>query len=151
MYRFLLLSFVIFTVVGCGSMPKQHIFDKQVKIYNEYDIVWSAIISFFAESNVPIRTIEKTTGLIVAESEIFPEAWADCGSGWFFENRSNAKGTFNVFAAKQTDGGVKVTVNASFYATSFDVLNEAPNPPIRCYSTGEFERMLLDYVAATAQ
>jgi tetratricopeptide (TPR) repeat protein len=131
-------------------MPKQHIFDKQVKIYNEYDIVWSAIISFFAENNVPIRTIEKASGLIVAESQIFPEVWADCGSASFIETRSDATGTFNVFAVKQTGGGVNVTVNASFYANRYDILNEEPMPPMQCNSTGEFERMLLGYVAAMA-
>lgn len=151
MYKSLLLLLVIFTVVGCGTMPKEHFFNKQVKISNEYDIVWSAIVSFFAENNVPIKTIDKSSGLIVAESQVFPEVWADCGKASFVEFRSDAIGTFNIFALKQTGGGVNVSVNSSFHCNRYDTLNGVPMGRMQCNSTGVFERMLLDYITAMSK
>ena len=59
---------------GCASAPKTFNFNPVATIDAEYDDVWSAVVEYFAVSNLPIDTIEKDSGLIVT-------SWLDAGAG----------------------------------------------------------------------
>ena len=64
-------AFVLFSVLlsGCATVPATYDFDSK-KIYNNHkDFVWEGVMNFFAKNNIQIRTIEKASGLIYAETE----------------------------------------------------------------------------------
>ncbi len=130
-------------LVSCAAAPKQYIFDKELNIQNDYDKVWSAVISFFAENSIPVKTLEKESGLIMSESQTFPESWVDCGKGSFIEVKSPTIGVFNVFVRELDNGKVKVQVNVT-YRCNFTYKDASRQ--VTCNSTGEFERIILDYV-----
>ncbi len=155
MVRNLIVSGIIFLlfglIIGCSSMPKRHLFGNETNIKSEYDAVWTAAVAFFAEKNVLIKTIEKTSGLIMAESKTVPDEWIDCGKSGIDESRKGGSGVFNVFIIQEDDGFVKVTVNSQYHCERWETLEEKYLGIMECNSTGEFESMLLDYITSESK
>ena len=107
---------------------------------------WDAVIEQFAARNIPIRTIERVSGLIVTgELSVGGEgaSWADCG------RTAGAQGppthaTYNVLVrGDSSTSTVKVTVRWSLY------LSPAGN--VECFTTNEWEQAFEGEVKARAE
>jgi hypothetical protein len=107
-----LFALIIFTAI----------FDVVQTINKPYDVDW------FATHNSPIKTLDKTTGLIATDYNLSvkdTERYMDCGSGGtkylvFVSVRQtieNLMGNFNVLVKKIDENTTKVTINVFFSVT----------------------------------
>jgi len=132
-------------LAGCATAPKQYDLQTSYDIPAEYDVVWSALIEFFAENSIPIETVEKDSGFIAAKwgNGSMPAAWFDCGSNGILivEDRS---GKFNIHVT-DGDSGVRVRVT-----TVYAVLRSFGDSVSwsACNSTGEFESYVAEQIYA---
>lgn len=74
---------------------------------------WDAVIEHFAERSIPIRTLERASGIVITDpTRVDPDKgveWADCGTGWVADRFPTA-GSFNVLVrGDSTSATVKVT------------------------------------------
>ena len=78
---------------------------------------WDAVVEVFAARNIPIRTIERVSGLIVTDNlNVGPEGkeWANCGNAGL----GPTHGTYNVLVrGDSTRSMVKATVRWSLYVS----------------------------------
>jgi hypothetical protein len=104
---------------------------------------WDAAIAVFAARSIPIRTIERASGLIVTDNlSLGPEAkdWAVCSGAGPGPNR----GTYNVLVrGDSTSSIVKATVRWSVHV--------AQAADIECASTHEWERGFEDQIRQQAE
>jgi hypothetical protein len=118
----------------------------------DFDAAWAAIVEYFAITNLPIRTIEKASGLIVTEwldagvgDEDGP--YCDCGgSGLAVAHWT--RGKFSVFLKDDGVGAVDLRVTCTYqqYRTFGDV-----DGMVDCNSTGYLETQLHSYVIANVE
>ena len=84
-FNLILLFLVLIFMIGCAPtyyytykssstedyVPPEPKEIKSSRIYNfSYDEVWEGIISFFATTNISIKTLEKDSGIVVAEKSL---------------------------------------------------------------------------------
>ena len=107
---------------------------------------WDAVIEQFAARNIPIRTIERVSGLIVTdELSVGGEgaSWADCGRTAGLQGPPT-HATYNVLVrGDSSTSTVKVTVRWSLY------LSPAGN--VECFTTNEWEQAFEGEVKARAE
>ncbi len=113
-------AFLVLTVgvVGCGSVqaPAPPVPRTDVTAVSaSFTRTWDAVIDDFASQNVPIKTIDRTSGIVVAERlGVTPEVgrqWADCGSDMFIGKLAPTSATYNVLVrGDSTKATVRVTV-----------------------------------------
>jgi hypothetical protein len=130
-------------VAGCVSAPQTYEFEKTRVYQKPYDQAWTDLIEFFSGSNIQIKTIEKDSGIIYAESTSFDPSFADCGSAPGDQVVAN-NAQFNVFVRRLDEQLTQVTVNSDFrqvrgggfgfYYSSYVVT---------CNSTGRLEQAVL--------
>src|SRR5216683_1655699 len=87
--RALRLSSLLLAVVACAHGPTTQVTPRDATVVNaSFERTWSAVIDVFAERNIPIATIDKTSGLIatrpaaVAAPQDTVRTWVDCGNAW---------------------------------------------------------------------
>ena len=141
-------------LTSCVTSPLVHQFDSQRIYPQSKDIVWSALMKFFTENNVQIKTIEKDSGIIYAEREyIGPdhqmalETIADCGKRPMV-TAGQASLSLNVFVHEQ-EGVVSVTINTSIsrqWISTGNIFAPSTRFTAPCNSKGAIEEMLLDYI-----
>src|SRR3990172_2171609 len=142
----ILIFIVLFSC--CAHTPANYNVQSK-RIYDKnYDEVWASVISIFAEKNIPIKTIEKDSGIIVTENMNIPSSefsafnyvskYCDCGSPGFLFIFKQFTGSYNVFARKTSNDKTSVQLNTSFRASKFSGNNfiEWTN----CATTGDLER-----------
>jgi hypothetical protein len=107
---------------------------------------WDAVIDLFATRNIPIRTIERASGIIATEGlRVEPEdgaKWADCGQYGNFQYRPTTA-IYNVLVrGDSTSSTVRTTVRWSYITlkVNFD-----------CTSSHEWERGLEQDVRTRAE
>lgn len=140
-----------------------------IETNSSFDDVWNRVIDFFAESNIPVATLEKASGIIVASNVNIPETLVSVESeqgtirdnnAWFvfpYEKHligGRAECSFNVRVREQGNGKTYISVNlggiVGYKSVEFlntltlrkDVIKQVV--PSQCYSTGKFERDLLN-------
>ena len=69
----------------------------------------------FDFNNIPIKTIEKNSGVIYAESMSFPREWVDCGKEAFAQQFYDRIGNFNVVVRESNDGKIEARINSTFH------------------------------------
>lgn len=174
MKKFFLLLAGACLMSSCGTTLKLSGSYPESNQYTEtslpYDEVWSKIIDFFAVNGIPISTIDKTSGLIVASSMSFvnnytredkqgnminPDAYVVIptvrgGFGNILEPNAKITGHWDMVGdwnvrIKNIDNKTLINVNLlnvrCLYSTS-GLYGSSSKIPIR--STGKFEKMLLD-------
>lgn len=144
---------------GCAlpsvTPPKEPTTDF-VKIYHsDYDNVWNSTVDWFANNNIPIKNIEKDSGIISSEYALGSSfSQLDCGiidTGDMYIMRDNTV-TANInIIVRNTPNGVKVKPNV-FGSGSFvmtDVINGVPRTmnAERCVTTGQLEEDLSNYIS----
>lgn len=114
---------------------------------------WNAVIERFAEDNIAIRTLERASGFIATEPMHVPAYmnaaadWADCGSAPFAGRLYPNSTSFNILVRGDT---TKSTVKASIRWTT-TIGTGAYAQPFECTSTGNWEAMLEEGIAARAE
>lgn len=135
------------TLAGCATMPK--IYDVQSdRTFNaSFDDTWDAVIEYFAENNIPIRTIEKDSGVIYAE-QMFATGYdvsfldyADCGGLALADSR---RAQFNVLVREASDVTTRVRVTTEFVEARRDFWGQSIS--VVCNSTGAMEDAVLTSV-----
>lgn len=133
-----------------------------------FENVWIKVIDFFAENSIPITTLSKESGLIVANDIQFGEnvvSYEDSHgqivnkNAWFVLPYSKqaigakATGAFNVRVKTTDNGKTYIQINCSNhvgyykiqYIDNFFQKHIIWNTyPRECKSTGQFEKKLLD-------
>ena len=146
--RIALAAIAVLLLSSCAVIPETHQFDSQRTYSQSKDAIWSALMNFFTENNVQIKTIEKDSGILYAEQEYLgrghtetAEAIADCGKRPM-STQGPVSLSLNVFVREQKEG-TAVTINTSISKRwSFgNVISTAP-----CNSKGMIEGMLFDYI-----
>ena len=123
------------------------------------DTVWQRIVTYFADSRIPIQTIDRGSGLIASTRFQLPlslaESWADCGRASTGEptlaklrainNLPTFTADFNVLVRARGDStAVRSNIGSTATARS-----PAGLVPIRGVSTGELEKESAARVAGT--
>lgn len=169
-----LLFATAFAISSCspkvyGLRGNYDVTNNSIETSSSFDDVWNRVIDFFAESNIPVATLEKASGIIVANNvnisntlvsvENEQGVIADKNAWFVFPYEKGLIGgrvvcSFNVRVRKQENGKTYVSVNLGGitgyksieYFSSLTFRKETINQPIpsACYSTGKFERALLN-------
>ena len=151
MYRSFAFVLASVLLTSCASVPTTYDFDSKRTYSNHKDFVWEAVMNFFAKNNIQIRTIEKASGLIYAETEYTRDGvknLADCGS-YILEVAGPASAQFNVFVTAEPEGKpTTVTVTTKFRQLWTFGGNENVRP---CNSKGRLEREIFDNILAYLQ
>lgn len=115
------------------------------------DRTWNAVIDVFAERNIPIRTIDRSSGFVATEAlavaGVDSLPWADCGSGVSGEIRPQLA-TYNVrVRGDSAHSTVRITVRWSAdVAQMTNQVNMA-----ECVTTGRWEAAAEKDVKARAE
>lgn len=158
--RFGLLAVVAALLAGCATAPQSY----QVERVREYqaprEVLWSRLVSYFAGNQFQVKTISERDGVIHGEQErAFPQdasnserragfigGYADCGDV-FTSMPEGQKIELNVVLLETAQARTRVTVNALFRETYYDLSGWGSEPPPRvCNSTGVLERQILDRI-----
>jgi hypothetical protein len=154
------LGIMTILLVACASTPPvKHSFESSKVYHADYDKVWESIIEAFARNNIPIKTLDKNSGLVVSEDQYIPfttrygtkivdAEYCDCGGGGSLRSYSDLSGKFNVFVKKLNGSDTAVQVNAFFKARVNNDLSGVPIGWQNCASTGAFEAKLFSVLDA---
>lgn len=140
------------TIVGSsGAPPAKYSFQSSVEYDKSFDEVWEAIIASFAASNIPIKTIEKNSGIIVSDEmkvpftikpvAIYESDYCDCGSPQGLTVFKEMYGSYNIFVRRFSSDRVSVQINTLFKAIVGDMNHIYGSNP--CNSKGFLEAKLL--------
>ena len=139
-------------VASSGAPPAKYTFQSRVEYQKPFDEVWEAIIASFAATNVPIKTIEKSSGIIVSDHmkvpftdkpvAIYESDYCDCGSPQALSVFTEMLGSYNIFVRRFGSDSVSIQVNASFKAIEFNTMNKISSSR-ECNSKGTLEAKLL--------
>ena len=143
MLRRLLLAVVASALVGCvpAYTPPAVAPEREPEAVNvSSGRVWDELVEWFARRNLPIRTIDRSSGLLVAEPMIvagsFQERlpYADCGKKGYVE-LAPTNAIYNVLVrGDSTRATVRVNVRFSHRSQDFG--------SFECESKGVWEREL---------
>jgi len=153
--RRLLPLFLLLVCLGCATAPPKFEFNPVATIKGDYDKTWAAIVEYFAVGNLPIKTIEKDSGLIVSD-------WMDASDGTGMREDKTicdcggagltiqkwTRGKFSVFAKKIDDSSCDMRVTCTYQ--QYRTFSDAGNT-VNCNSNGNLEKMLHDYVRAKVE
>ena len=111
-----------------------------------FDDAWAGVLDYFTRHSIPIKTIEKVSGVVYAERISVGSAdldpFADCGTYGLYTPQKSTIG-LNVFVRE--DQPIVIRVNATFsLLLRFDTLFQEWT----CSSRGVLEQQILDHVEA---
>lgn len=138
--RHLIAICVIAALCSCATPPETHLFEKTETYTKPKDAVWTNLVDFFSRNNISIKTIEKDSGIIYAETTSFDPTFADCGSAPLYHPVRNVA-EFNVFVRQINQQRTQVTVNTTY--REMRQFGGYPPVVVDCSSTGVLERMIL--------
>jgi hypothetical protein len=142
--------------IGCTGIvpPPMPPVPSNTYVHVPFDTAWQRAIGFFADSRIPIQTIEKASGLIVSTkmrlSSSQVQRWADCGHhgqtpALEFYRRSHFEprpmlADFNIFVQPAGDS-TAVRVNLGL---DIDMSPSTTGVALVCVTNGQFEKSLID-------
>lgn len=153
------IMILVLTLSGCASVnikpPTQHDFTKSKTFTKTYDETWIRAVDWFADHNVTIDKIEKSSGLLTAKYDLAVDSkYLDCGDIKPSPGLSNPTlkrlGNLNVTVRKINQTETKVNVNffGDWVLTAYNGWSESY---VRfngnCVSTGTLEENVLSYIA----
>jgi hypothetical protein len=137
---------------------------KELLIDAPLDVVWNVAVEWFAKNGMPIKNLDKVSGLIATDHDMSIDKAAQlmsCGaSGPNAEGKTEQvghRGNFNLVLREQADGRTKASVNAFFSCTEnvykyVGILSTdmqlASTARKDCSSTGRVERQLLGHLGS---
>ena len=153
--KYTLLSLpIIFLITACVTLPTEYSFKAQRTFNTSSDIVWSALMQFFTENNIQIKTIEKDSGVIYAEriysstagnQSSISDAWFDCGNS-DMETPVSSTLSLNVFVRDDLKlDNTNTSINVAF-SQKWHSHWTGDYRMVQCNSTGVLEHTILDYI-----
>lgn len=154
-----ILSFIILASCSSYKPPKTYNFPTEMEFNMTYDEIWTRVISLFADAGIPIKTLDKSSGLIATETNLNAQDFAtvmDCGTPasdlnvYQFENQL---GNFNIQVISISPNKTKVKVRTFFktlyvrYTRQYGQWVRTGSVWLDCNSTGAFERMIFNYLS----
>ena len=149
----LLILFIGCSFIGCGSLPKVYSVDSEREFNAPLDIIWEGVIDFFTGYSIPIKTIEKDSGLIYAENQYSPSlamasqdpsafyGWADCGKIGLFAKPLGTSLSLNIFVRDHDqENQTTVSINVVFSGIAPKGLS------VPCNSTGKLEEAIFQHI-----
>ena len=153
-------GFIVLLVSGCASVyvypPANHSFEKSRSYSLSYEKVWIRAVDWFADHNVTIEKIEKSSGLITAKYLIAAnDRYLDCGN----VNAKSIVGSpkidkyvsLNVTVRSIDQSTTKVNVNVfgEYQLSAVEIFWERTfTASGRCVSTGKLEENILAYIGS---
>ncbi len=158
-FALIIAAAVIMALSSCSSYksPKSYNIENERIFSKDYESVWQRVISVFTEFNIPIRNMDKSSGLITTDYNLGAEIgqYVDCGTpakGLYTYRFENTVMNMNIVVTKVSPAKTKVRVKVfpkSEYA-AYEYNNgrwyKAASEIINCVSTGRMEKNILDYV-----
>lgn len=137
---------VIFVLSACASLPPAPPVRNDTPVAAPFGRTWDAVVDYFARSSIPVKTIDRASGLIAAETTRLAgnnSAFASCSNGLFSATPDGA--SFNALikgdSARST---VRVTANWI-----------KPTPPgamaVQCVTTDVWEKQFEAAIKAKAE
>lgn len=134
---------VALALAGCATAPIRAEFHRSQLFAAEEAVVWPAVVRYFSERSMPIKNIERASGLLASEVVELPRAYLDCGAS-IVETPIGNTATINVLV-QAAPGGQRVAVTLVGREQRRDLNDQIVSRP--CESTGFFETDVLRYVA----
>jgi hypothetical protein len=148
-----LFAMAVLGLVGCSSAPPPPAPARgPTSVAAPFEKSWNAVIDLVAERNIPIKTVDKASGLLVAEQVRLGEAdaeYADCGTS-FGKRQAPTSANWNVLV--RSDGArstVRVTVQ--FVRTGLPRGNWTGLVTENCATRNTFETTIEQQVKAKAE
>lgn len=145
-------------LISCASIktvqPGDYTVEKS-RIYNQpFEKVWVSSVDWFADHNVVIEKIEKSSGLLTARYLLKAnDTYLDCGkheaTGTLGPPKIESFGSLNVTIRALTSTETRVNVNffGEFKLEARDAWDGRTIVGTgRCVSTGQLEREILNYI-----
>lgn len=154
-------------LISCATAPPPQTVtivrtvEKERIIKKPFNLVWQSAVEWFATHNMPIKNIDKDSGLLTTEYKLSTQQHMDCNEK---KNPNAVKteitdttGIFNVLIKKVDRSSTKVSVNTFFSANlvQYKYENNFSWIPIfwydervNCTSTGVLEKQILDFISA---
>lgn len=141
---------ILVLVWGCASyqpaVPTN--FEREASIDRPFDEVWNKAVDFFANNDIPLKTVQKDSGLIATEYGVALGVTSlDCGKAPLGSFLTDPTANVNVLVREAN--GAQVRVNVFGSATlAVQNMNGSMSPirKVRCESTGEIEAALIQYL-----
>lgn len=152
---------IMLVLIGCASVdvsPPNNYDRERNRVYSvDYETTWSRAVDWFANHNVTIEKIEKTSGLLTAKYRLqADETLLDCGNietqGTMNDPKIDRSGSLNVTVREHSDNRTAVNVNffGDFQLVARDAWDgSAISTSGDCVSTGELERRILNFISDT--
>lgn len=147
------------SVAGCASVnviaPATYSYDRSRTYQMPYEKTWVRAVDWFADHNVTIEKVEKSSGLITAKYLLkASDAYLDCGkievSGTLGPARIESYASLNVTVRAVSDNETKVNANVfgNFDLDGRDAWDgRSVKSSGRCVSNGRLEKSILDYIS----
>ena len=150
----------LLTVAACVKVtpPRTAPVRPTMQVAAPFAATWDAVIDLFASRNIPIQTLDRSSGLIVAQMSFVPEhgapAWADCGTRSIpgvsslevrTERLAPTHAEMNILV-RSTDAGSTVRATVRWTRRGPDVPE-----PLLCETTNVWESALEDGIRAAAE
>ena len=150
--KILVLGLACLFFISCATAPAPRQIVKAFVIEAPFDGVWQAVIGSFAEMNLPIANMEKDSGLITTDWQIYPrgkagKVYCDCG-GLGLNVEIERRGRFNVFVRGLTENSCELKVNCIYNQTIQPAMAKGSTgiTSRNCVSTGKLEAEMFEIV-----
>lgn len=83
---------------GCASMPPLPPPRPDTQVNASFGKTWDAVVDYFARSSIPVKTIDRSSGLIAAETTRLAgdnSTYGVCANGWGKRSFPPLGGSFN--------------------------------------------------------
>lgn len=142
----------LIAVLGCASTPPAPPVPRTaVDVNASFGKTWDAVIDVFAARNISIKTLDRASGLIVAERQaVAPDearSLADCGTAFGVQVRAEAA-FWNVLVRGDS---THATVRATVRFTEGGEGSRITSRETECSSRGGWESALEGRVKAAAE
>lgn len=161
MKRFFALG-VALSVMGCAVDPKTFDVQSTRTIPSSQDKAWSTALRYLAQNQFQVRTVEKASGVILADkliSDTIEPGWfskgpigdfADCGKE-FMATPGTHSVQLNILIEPKGPAATSVVVTAK-YTETYKGMNTLygyyePQQPKACNSTGKLEALVFEAVS----
>jgi hypothetical protein len=140
---------------GCASFPPHKDTIPNSRTYgNSYDEVWEAVLGSLSELNIQVKSMEKESGIIVAEDGTvelrqfelgrYDSKYCFCGNPERYNLLRELVGEYTISVTRGTEVRVSVKIDASYRASQYSVDHFIGWLP--CPSKGIFEPFFLEHV-----
>lgn len=135
---------ILLLTTGCVTHPAEYSFEK-TRTYNQSkNKTWEKLMEYFTDNGVPIKNIEKDSGIIYAENIYGGQdtnLYADCGQHGLTQLTSS-KFEMNVFV--KSVGASKSKATANLKVTGAKQFGGHPPIIVQCSSKGIIEERILE-------